>query len=167
VRLLEFKRMKLRRNCGNPFLVGLDIEPENPWVTGEHLRSPKRKSELTTLELCAGAGGQALGLERAGIKHVGLVEIDARACSTLRLNRPQWNVLEQDLSTFDATPFAGADIVSAGLPCPPFSVAGKQLGTSDERNLFPSLIRVVNQVRPHAVIVENVRGVTRPSTLEC
>ena len=71
------------------------------------------------------------------------------------------DVLEQDLSTFDATPFAGADIVSAGLP-PPFSVAGKQLGTLDKRNLFPSLIRVVDQVRPRAVMVENVRGILDP-----
>jgi DNA (cytosine-5)-methyltransferase 1 len=140
-------------------LVGLDIEPENPWVTGGHRRRSSRKSGLTTLELCAGAGGQALGLERAGIEHVGLVELDAKACSTLRLNRPRWNVIEQDLSTFDARRFAGADIVSAGLPCPPFSVAGKQLGTLDERNLFPSLIRVVDQVRPRAVMVENVRGI--------
>lgn len=140
-------------------MVGLDIEPENPWVTGGHRRRSSRKSGLTTLELCAGAGGQALGLERAGIEHVGLVELDAKACSTLRLNRPRWNVIEQDLSTFDARRFAGADIVSAGLPCPPFSVAGKQLGTLDERNLFPSLIRVVDQVRPRAVMVENVRGI--------
>jgi DNA (cytosine-5)-methyltransferase 1 len=151
--------MKRRDNCETPFLVGLDIEPENPWVTGGHRRRSSRKSGLTTLELCAGAGGQALGLERAGIEHVGLVELDAKACSTLRLNRPRWNVIEQDLSTFDARRFAGADIVSAGLPCPPFSVAGKQLGTLDERNLFPSLIRVVDQVRPRAVMVENVRGI--------
>jgi len=142
-----------------PFLVGLGIEPENPWVTGGHRRSLKGKSGLVTLELCAGAGGQAIGLEQAGIDHVGLVEISARACSTLRQNRPKWNVIEQDLNTFDATPYAGADIVSAGLPCPPFSVAGKQLGKLDERNLFPSMIRIVDQVRPCAVMVENVRGI--------
>ena len=79
-----------------------------------------------------------IGLEQAGIDHAGLVEIDARACSTLRQNPPKWNVIQQDVSVFDASPFAGVDIVSAGLPCPPFSVAGKQLGGSDERNLFPS-----------------------------
>jgi DNA (cytosine-5)-methyltransferase 1 len=148
------------RPTGNetPFLIGLGIEPENPWITGGHRRPSKGKSELVTLELCAGAGGQAIGLEQAGIDHVGLVEIDARACSTLRQNRPKWNVIEQDLNAFDASPFAGADIVSAGLPCPPFSVAGKQLGKLDERNLFPSMIRIVDQVRPRAVMVENVRG---------
>jgi len=128
-------------------------------MTGIHRRRLKGKSGLVTLELCAGAGGQAIGLERAGIDHVGLVEIDARACLTLRQNRPKWNVIEQDLNTFDAAAFTGTDIVSAGLPCPPFSVAGKQLGTLDERNLFPSLIRVVDQVRPRAVVVENVRGI--------
>jgi DNA (cytosine-5)-methyltransferase 1 len=151
----------MRRGSVNetPFLIGLGIEPENPWTTGGSRRPPKGKSGLVTLELCAGAGGQAIGLERAGIAHVGLVEINARACSTLRQNRPKWNVVEQDLQSFDATPFAGADIVSAGLPCPPFSVAGKQLGKLDERNLFPSMIRIVDQVRPRAVMVENVRGI--------
>jgi DNA (cytosine-5)-methyltransferase 1 len=148
-----------RTSNETPFLIGLGIEPENPWITGGHRRPLKGKSGLVTLELCAGAGGQAIGLEQAGIDHVGLVEIDARACSTLRQNRPKWNVIEQDLNAFDASRFAGADIVSAGLPCPPFSVAGKQLGKLDERNLFPSTIRIVDQVRPRAVMVENVRGI--------
>ncbi len=115
---------------------------------------------LTTLELCAGAGGQALGLEQAGIDHAGLIEIDEHACATLRLNRPQWNVIEGDLNAFtDASAFKGVDIVSGGLPCPPFSKAGKQLGENDERNLFPAAIDIVDQVRPRAVMVENVRGI--------
>jgi DNA (cytosine-5)-methyltransferase 1 len=147
--------MMARSNNETPFLVGLGIEPENPWITGVHRRRSKGKSGLVTLELCAGAGGQAIGLERAGIDHVGLVEIDEGACLTLRQNRPKWNVIECDLNTFDASPYTGADIVSAGLPCPPFSVAGKQLGTLDERNLFPSMIRVVDQVRPRAVTLIN------------
>ena len=159
IALLEFNHMRSLRNNETPFLVGLGIEPENPWTTGPHRRKLRGKSGLVTLELCAGAGGQAIGLERAGIDHLGLLEIDSLACSTLRQNRPKWNVIEQDLDTFDAAAFAGADIVSAGLPCPPFSVAGKQLGTSDERNLFPAMVRVVDQVRPRAVMVENVRGI--------
>jgi DNA (cytosine-5)-methyltransferase 1 len=134
-----------------PFLVGLGIEPENPWVTSKQSLKLKKKSGLVTLELCAGAGGQALGMEQAGIKHVGLVEIDKMACATLRLNRPEWNVIQEDLNAFDAKAYVGADIVSAGLPCPTFSVAGKQLGNKDERNLFPSMIRVVDQVRPTAL----------------
>lgn len=118
------------------------------------------RPQLSTLELCAGAGGQSLGLEQAGIDHAGLIEIDSHACATLRLNRPQWNVLEQDLNTFtDARSFRGVDIVSGGLPCPPFSRAGKQLGHNDERNLFPTTIDIVDQIRPHAVMIENVRGI--------
>lgn len=114
---------------------------------------------LTTLELCAGAGGQALGLEQAGIEHVALVEFDRHACNTLRLNRPKWNVLQADIREFDATPYGGVDIVSGGLPCPPFSVAGKQLGQQDERNLFPAAIRIISEARPRAVMIENVRGI--------
>ncbi|MFY7942248.1 MAG: DNA cytosine methyltransferase, partial [Burkholderiaceae bacterium] len=67
---------------------------------------------MKSLELCAGAGGQALGLERAGFEHVALVEIDSAACATLRLNRPSWNVIEDDLSKFDAQPYKGVDLVA-------------------------------------------------------
>lgn len=118
--------------------------------------------ELTTLELCAGAGGQALGFEQAEIDHVGLVEIDEHACATLKLNRPEWNVIKEDLEEFDGSPFKGVDMISAGLPCPPFSVAGKQLGQRDERNLFPPTIRLIDQLRPKAVMIENVRGILDP-----
>lgn len=113
---------------------------------------------LDSLELCAGAGGQALGLETAGFQHAALVELDADACMTLRFNRPAWNVIEGDLREFDATPYKGVDLVAGGVPCPPFSKAGKQLGENDERNLFPQAIRVVDQCRPKAVMLENVRG---------
>jgi len=114
---------------------------------------------LSTLELCAGGGGQAIGYEQAGIHHQALVEIDKHACATLRLNRPDWKVIETDLKLFDGRPFRGVDILSGGLPCPPFSVAGKQLGDLDERNLFPALIRLVDEVKPRAVMIENVRGI--------
>jgi DNA (cytosine-5)-methyltransferase 1 len=115
---------------------------------------------LTSLELCAGAGGQALGLEQAGFEHEGLVEIDRHCCETLRHNRPHWNVMEGDLRDFcnKAQEFRGVDLVAGGLPCPPFSVAGKQLGRRDERNLFPDAINVIDEVRPRAVMIENVRG---------
>jgi DNA (cytosine-5)-methyltransferase 1 len=115
--------------------------------------------KLTTLELCAGAGGQAVGLEQAGFDHVALVELDTHACNTLRINRPKWNVIQQDIREFDGTPYRGVEIVSGGLPCPPFSVAGKQLGDKDERNLFPAAIRIISQTRPRAVMIENVRGI--------
>lgn len=137
----------------------LTTGPENPWITGTSSRIVEIPfSGLTTLELCAGAGGQALGLEQAGIGHAGLIELNKSACATLRLNRPAWNVIEEDLITFDGSSFKGVDLISGGLPCPPFSVAGKQLGKQDERNLFPAMIRLVDQIRPRAVMIENVRG---------
>jgi len=115
--------------------------------------------KLTSLELCAGAGGQALGLEMAGFKHAALVELEPAACATLLLNRPGWNVIEGDLRHFDARPWRGQiDLVAGGVPCPPFSKAGKQLGNQDERDLFPEAIRIVDECRPQAVMLENVRG---------
>ena len=116
---------------------------------------------LSSIELCAGAGGQALGLERAGFGHEALVEIDRHCRDTLVLNRPHWNVVQgdqADLINFDGKPYAGVDLLAGGLPCPPFSVAGKQLGAGDERNLFPDALRVINETRPQAVMIENVRG---------
>ncbi|MDQ6707567.1 MAG: DNA cytosine methyltransferase [Acidobacteriota bacterium] len=95
----------------------------------------------------------------AGIAHSGLVEINKHACQTLHLNRPAWNVIEQDLNKFDGAAFKDIEIISGGLPCPPFSIAGKQLGHGDERNLFPAMIRLVDQIRPKAVMIENVRGI--------
>ena len=114
---------------------------------------------MTCLELCAGAGGQSIGLEGAGFEHVGLVEIDKDCRATLKLNREHWNVIPDDLREFDATPYKGVDLVAGGLPCPPFSIAGKQLGKLDERNLFPAAIRVIEECQPRAVMIENVRGI--------
>ncbi|BCA80301.1 DNA cytosine methyltransferase [Desulfuromonas sp. AOP6] len=114
--------------------------------------------QFTSLEICAGAGGQALGLELAGFGHAALVEIEPPACATLRLNRPSWNVIEGDLRAFDGTPYKGIDLLAGGVPCPPFSKAGKQLGAEDERDLFPEAIRLVDECRPKAVMLENVRG---------
>ncbi|MDO5532264.1 DNA cytosine methyltransferase [Sutterella sp.] len=118
--------------------------------------------KLKSLELCAGAGGQALGLEEAGFDHVCLVEIDKDACATLRLNRPAWNVREDDLHEFSATKYRGVDLVAGGVPCPPFSKAGKQLGAEDERNLFDEALRIVQEAAPRAVMLENVRGLLDP-----
>lgn len=112
----------------------------------------------TVLELCAGAGGQALGLEQAGFAMAAAIELEPAACETLRINRPDWDVRQQDLREFDAREFAGVDLVAAGVPCPPFSIAGKQLGSDDERDLFPAALKIIRQVRPRAVMLENVRG---------
>lgn len=121
----------------------------------------------TSLELCAGAGGQALGLHQAGFKHLALIDNDAPACATLRLNNQDhtlgWGeVIEADLQDFaqtEASKFAGKiDLVAGGVPCPPFSKAGKQLGKDDERDLFPIAIDIVAKTRPKAVLIENVAG---------
>lgn len=138
----------------------LSREPDNPWATApaSRVNGSSKHGGLTTLELCAGAGGQAIGLEQAGIRHAALVELDKNACATLRLNRPQWNVIEANLNELDGSPFKGVDLISGGLPCPPFSIAGKQLGKEDDRNLFPAMIRLAGQIRPRAVMIENVRG---------
>lgn len=122
---------------------------------------------LKSIEICAGAGGQALGLEQAGFDHVALVEIEKAACETLRANRPEWNVIEGDVHQFSAAPFKGTiDLLAGGVPCPPFSVAGKQLGSDDERDLFPEALRLVRECDPRAVMIENVRGIFYPKFSE-
>jgi DNA (cytosine-5)-methyltransferase 1 len=115
-------------------------------------------TKLTSVEICAGAGGQALGLESVGFHHEALVEIDKHCCTTLRFNRPKWNVIQGDVAAFDGRPYRGVDLLAGGVPCPPFSVAGKQLGVADDRNLFPEAIRLVSEIRPKAVLLENVKG---------
>lgn len=113
----------------------------------------------TIFEMCAGAGGQALGTEQAGFEHVGLVDNETHCINTLKLNRPNWNAIHGDLNSLDGTQFAGIDLLAGGLPCPPFSKAGKQLGEDDERNLFPAAIRLIDQMRPKSIMIENVRGI--------
>jgi DNA (cytosine-5)-methyltransferase 1 len=117
-------------------------------------------SKFTAIELCAGGGGQAIGLERAGFSHAALIEIEPIACETLRTNRPAWNIIQSDLRTFSTASLslASVDLVAGGVPCPPFSMAGKQLGADDERDLFPEALRIVDECRPRAVMLENVRG---------
>lgn len=117
---------------------------------------------MRSIEFCAGAGGQAIGLEQAGFRHSALVEIEADFCKTLRLNRPQWDVRCEDMNAFDGRPFEGVELMAGGLPCPPFSVAGKQLGELDERNLFPAALRLMDEIKPKAVMIENVRGFLSP-----
>lgn len=118
---------------------------------------------MQSIEFCAGAGGQALGLEQAGFEHAALVEIEADFAETLRLNRPHWNVLTEDMARFDGRPYRGVDLFAGGLPCPPFSVAGKQLGARDDRNLFPAAIRLLEEIEPRAILIENVKGILSPT----
>jgi DNA (cytosine-5)-methyltransferase 1 len=141
-----------------------------------------REPEFTSIEICAGAGGQAIGLHQAGFGHLALVEIDSHAVETLKLNiedhevwaweREHCDVLSADVKEFE--PFRdldkGAellkqkelDLLAGGVPCPPFSHAGKQLGKDDERDLFPRMLKLVEILRPRAVMIENVRGIMDP-----
>lgn len=115
-------------------------------------------NKLSVLEICAGAGGQAIGLEQAGWHHSAAVDNDPDACTTLRWNRPTWRVIEDDVAAVDGRAFRGIDLLAGGVPCPPFSIAGDQLGADDERDLFPQAIRLIRESQPAAVMLENVRG---------
>ena len=116
-------------------------------------------SDYTAIEVCAGAGGQSIGLDRAGFTPVALVEIDEWACKTLRRNRPSWTVYEGDAADPDVLPRGlRADLLAGGVPCPPFSRAGKQLGLDDERDLLFEMTVLAERHRPSAVMIENVRG---------
>lgn len=122
----------------------------------------ERSDGLTVLEICSGAGGQSLGLEQAGFKHLAAIDIDYDSCLTLQRNRPAWKVIEADVREVDGRQFEGVDLLAGGVPCPPFSIAGHQLGALDERDLFPEALRLVREVRPRAVLLENVRGFATP-----
>jgi DNA (cytosine-5)-methyltransferase 1 len=134
---------------------------------------PAVSRRLTSIEICSGAGGQALGIELAGYSHLALVDNDPWACETLRRNRPEWHVTgpyaddpadrregRGDVRCFDATAWRGeVDLLAGGVPCPPFSVAGRQLGADDERDLFPFALDIVDDCEPRAVMLENVKGI--------
>lgn len=118
---------------------------------------------MLSLEICAGAGGQALGLEQAGFEHCLLIEYEKEYCECLKNNRPEWNILCSDVRYFNGKPYRNKiDLLSGGVPCPPFSVAGAQLGADDERDLFPHMIRLIDEINPKAVMIENVRGLLDP-----
>ncbi|MBX3531992.1 MAG: DNA (cytosine-5-)-methyltransferase [Rhizobiaceae bacterium] len=132
--------------------VPLQIDPDGGSPSTDTATAP------TVLEVCAGAGGQAIGLHAAGFHHVGLVEIDADAAQTMRHNRPQWPVIEADLRGLDLSALKGVDLLAGGVPCQPYSAAGERLGAHDERDLFPEALRLVRELEPRAVMLENVTG---------
>ncbi|GAA4169885.1 DNA (cytosine-5-)-methyltransferase [Gryllotalpicola koreensis] len=123
-------------------------------------------SALSVVEICAGAGGQALGLELAGFEHRLAVELDENAAATLRFNRPEWEVRVGDVadsSVWNPSEYADElSLLAGGVPCPPFSIAGKQLGTGDERDLFAWAVELAGKMQPRAVLLENVRGLSMP-----
>ncbi|MFJ2303491.1 DNA cytosine methyltransferase [Streptomyces sp. NPDC087787] len=142
-------------------------------------KRPQFASPLTSIEICAGAGGQAVGLHNAGFDHRALVEWDPHAVQTLKANAagwPGWNVKRSNsLRPMDVNDFlksdeykdlelkpADLDLLAGGVPCPPFSLAGKQLGRDDERDLFPAALEIIEALQPKAVMIENVRGILEP-----
>jgi DNA (cytosine-5)-methyltransferase 1 len=131
---------------------------QNTLWYAEKMTMPIRK--FTSAELFAGAGGLALGMEKAGFHHLLLNEFDHSACETLRHNRPNWNVIEGDIHNVDFTPYKGKiDFLSGGFPCQAFSYAGKRLGFEETRGtLFFELARAVNEIQPKVFMGENVRG---------
>jgi len=122
---------------------------------------PNRRFKL--IELFAGAGGLAIGMEKAGFKSILLNEIDKHACNTLKENRPEWNVKEGDVSEIDFTKYNGeVDILSGGFPCQAFSYAGNKLGFEDARGtLFFEFARAVKESNPKVILGENVRGLLK------
>ena len=115
--------------------------------------------DFSSIELFAGAGGLAIGLEQAGFKALALNELDKHACDTLRKNRPHWNVMQGDVCGIDFTPFKGIDFLSGGFPCQAFSYAGNQLGFEDTRGtLFFEFARAIKECQPRVFLGENVRG---------
>lgn len=125
--------------------------------------APAQQKHYKSIELFAGAGGLALGLELAGFEAVLLNEWDKHACATLRANRPDWNVLEGDVSQIDFTPYRGQiDFLSGGFPCQAFSYAGLGKGFNDIRGtMFFEFARAIDEVRPKVILGENVRGLLK------
>jgi DNA (cytosine-5)-methyltransferase 1 len=122
-------------------------------------------AQYRVVEICAGAGGQSLGLELAGFEHDLSVELDPNAAGTLRHNRPHWKVAVGDVASPDvwnSADYVGVDLLAGGVPCPPFTIAGKQLGATDERDLFAWAIELCGTIRPRALMLENVRGLSLP-----
>lgn len=124
----------------------------------EHATTPNREYKL--VELFAGGGGLALGMEAAGLETIFLNELDKHACATLRHNRPNWNVVEGDISKIDFTQIKEeVDILTGGFPCQAFSYAGKSLGFEDTRGtLFYEMARAIKELQPKVFLAENVRA---------
>lgn len=149
--------------------TGYDYTPQQLTILYDQLRGAVHntftvlkeiESPFTAIELFSGCGGLALGLENAGFKHSLLVEVDRDASRTLRLNRPDLNVVAGDVAAVDFTPYrVKVDLVAGGFPCQSFSYAGKRAGMDDVRGtLFFEFARCVKEVQPRIALAENVKG---------
>ena len=154
-------KLKARRNPQNNYryyhrkeLGALIVSDQTPEYSNE------KKDDYTSIELFAGAGGMALGMEKAGFRHLLLNDFDRYAAETLRLNRPEWNVVHGDVSKIDFSPWRGkTDMLSGGFPCQSFSYAGKKMGFEDTRGtLFYEFARALKEIQPKIFLAENVRG---------
>jgi DNA (cytosine-5)-methyltransferase 1 len=124
--------------------------------------TPSSGKSVESVEIFAGVGGLALGLELAGFRAVAMVEQNLRACAVLRQNRPGWNVLNSPVENVDFRGFKGIDLLAGGPPCQPFSAGGLARGFLDSRDMFPQASRVLSEMLPRAFLFENVRGLMRP-----
>lgn len=162
-------------DCGRPLPAKKSVEAHSLVLAGRCTACYDERTDVTdelrVIEICAGAGGQALGLELAGFEHELAVELDDSAVNTLRHNRPSWKVVQGDVADrtvwdpADYAPHEGSrpiDLFAGGVPCPPFSIAGKQLGTADERDLFAWAVEQTAVLKPRALLLENVRGLSMP-----
>lgn len=150
---------------GDKYIVASEVStfPEiaemlaSTWDEESHV-TPVR--EFTSVELFAGGGGLALGIHKAGFKHILLNEFDKDACATLKGNMPEWNVVQGDIHEVDFTPYRGkVDLLTGGFPCQAFSYAGKRLGFEETRGtLFFELARAVKEIQPIVFMAENVKG---------
>lgn len=116
------------------------------------------------MEICAGAGGQALGLERAGFDPVMLIDTDPHACATLRANRPEWDVRRIDLLEFvghDHPQVLDVDLLAGGLPRLPYTIAGKRRRVEERYDLMRAAIWLATEIRPGAIMLENVPALVK------
>jgi DNA (cytosine-5)-methyltransferase 1 len=162
---LRIKNGKLKINNNTGLICkeqARNFEEVNRFINStwdEELKiKPKRKYKL--VELFAGGGGLAIGMEHAGLEAIFLNELDKQACNTLRYNRPKWNVVEGDISSIDFSQInQTVDILTGGFPCQAFSYAGKSLGLEDTRGtLFFEMARAIKTLQPKVFMAENVKA---------
>ncbi|MEB3042045.1 DNA cytosine methyltransferase [Rhizobium mulingense] len=156
---------EIDRDRAHPWLQSLNALTGRPLPghredTANLRELPAAERRPTVVEICAGAGGMSIGLERAGFEHIALVEYDKHAAATLRRNRPDWTVIKEDLRKMDFKLYRQLeiDLVSGGPPCQPYSSDGYGLGKDDPRDLLPECVRIVDEIKPKAFLFENVDG---------